>query len=158
MARPRKYTKKALREAVQGYFDSISREITITEKVDNGKRDNYGHVIWDTVPVQNKLGNVAKATEYLVPPTLTGLCLHLGINSSTWSRWSDPKKYPEFAEIIEDVQQRMIVWRQEQVLIRKHIAGLIWDLETNWAAKQKDDKRDSKPDMVVTGLPEEFKV
>ena len=158
MGRPRKYSKKALREAVQGYFDSISREITITEKVDSGKRDSYGHTIWDTVPVKNKLGELAKATEYLVPPTLGGLCAFLKIDQSTWSRWSDPENYPEFAEIIEDVQLKMVVWRQEQLLTRKHIAGLIWDLETNWAAKQRDEKRDSKPDMVVTGLPEEFKV
>lgn len=158
MARPKKYTRKALREAVERYFDSISREIEITEKVDSGKRDSYGHVIWDTVPVENKLGEVAKATEYLVPPTLGGLCSFLEIDQSTWSRWNDKKKYPSYAEIIEDVRQRMIVWRQEQVLTRKHIAGLVWDMETNWGAKQKNEKQDDKPDMVVTGLPEEFKV
>ncbi len=158
MARPRRYTKKALRGAVERYFDSISREIEITEKVDSGKKDSYGHVIWDTVPVKNKLGEVATAMEYLIPPTIGSLCIHLGINSSTWSRWSDPEKYPEYVEIVEDVRQRMIVWRQEQVLTRKHIAGLIWDLETNYNAGKKEDKRDSKPDMVVTGLPEEFRV
>lgn len=158
MARPKKYTKKALKETVDRYFASISREVTITEQVTTGKKDSYGHEIYETVPVKNSLGEVATCVEFLVPPTLTGLCLQLGINSSTWSRWSDPEKYPEYGEIIEDVRQRMIVWRQEQVLTRKHIAGLIWDMETNWGAKQKDERQDSKPDMVITGLPEEFKV
>lgn len=158
MARKKTYTKKTLREAVERYFASITREVELTEKVDSGKRDSYSHVIYNTVKIKNNLGDVAKATEYLVPPTLSGLCVHLGINSSTWSRWSDPEKYPEYGEIIEDVRQRMIVWRQEQVLTRKHIAGLIWDMETNWGAKQKDERQDSKPDMVVSGLPEEFKV
>lgn len=146
MARPRRYTKKALREAVQGYFDSISREITIMEKVDNGKRDSYGHVIWDQEPVKNKLGDVAKATEYLVPPTLGGLCAFLKIDQSTWSRWCDKDAYPEYQDIITQTRERLLTWRQEQVLLRKDVKGLIWDLETNYGCGQKTDK---VPQMTV---------
>ena len=141
MARRRTYSKKTLAAAVQAYFDSITREIEIKERVDNGKRDSYGHVIYDLVTVKNKLGEVAKTTEYLVPPTLEGLCLHLGIVGSTWNRWKDDQKYPEFKEIIETVYERMIGWRKEQVVSRDKVTGLVWDLEVNYGCgmKARDD-------------------
>ena len=146
MARPKKYTRKALREALERYFDSISREIDITEKVDSGARDSYGHVIYDTVRVKNKLGEVAKATEYLVPPTLGGLCSFLKIDQSTWSRWCDKDKYPEYEEIITRTRERLLTWRQEQVVLRKDVKGLIWDMETNYGCGQK---KETIPQMAV---------
>lgn len=146
MGRPKKYTKKALREAVERYFDSISREVTIKEKVDSGKRDSYGHIIYDTVVVKNKLDEEAKRTEYLVPPTLGALCSYLKIDQSTWSRWCDKDKYPEYQEIITQTKDRLLTWRQEQVVIRDKVTGLIWDMETNYGCGQKTDKA---PQMTV---------
>ncbi len=146
MGRPRKYTAKSLRKAVERYFDSITREVDLTEKVDSGKRDSYGHVIYDTVKITNKLGEVAKATEYLVPPTLGGLCSFLKIDQSTWSRWCDKDTYPEYEQIITQTRERLLTWRQEQVLLRKDVKGLIWDLETNYGCGQKSD---SAPQMTV---------
>lgn len=155
MGRPRKYTAKTLRAAVERYFDSITREIDVTEKVDNGKRDSYGHVIWDTVPVKNKLGEVAKVTEYLVPPTLGGLCVFLKVDQSTWSRWSDKDAFPEFEKIISQVRERLLTWRQEQVLLRKDVKGLIWDMETNYGCGQKTDTA-PKLSVVLQGELEEY--
>ena len=152
MGRPKKYSRKALSEAVERYFDSISREITITEKVDSGKRDSYGHVIYDTVAVKNKLGEVAKTTEYLVPPTLGGLCSFLNIDQSTWSRWRDKDTYPEYEQIISRVTEKLLTWRQEQVVIRKDVKGLIWDLENNYGCGKQDKKanaEDGRPHGVV---------
>lgn len=158
MGAPKKYSKKALKAAVQAYFDSITREVTLTEPKDNGKRDSYGHVIYDHEPVKNKLGEEAKITEYLVPPTLGGLCIHLGIVSSTWSRWCDESNYPEYKDIVADVKERLLTWRQEQVLTRKDVKGLIWDMETNYGVGKMQDEDQRKPDMIVEGLPEEFRV
>lgn len=139
MGRKKAYTERTLRAAVKKYFSSITREVELTEKVDSGRKDDKGHVIWDTVKVKNNLGQVATVTEYLVPPTLGGLCQYLKINGSTWSRWSDPKKYPEFEEIIEDVKERMTTWRMEQVATRKDVKGLIWDLETNYGCGKQQN-------------------
>lgn len=152
MSRPKKYTGKALSKAVERYFDSITREIAITEKVDNGKRDSYGHVIYDTVPVKNKLGEVAKATEYLVPPTLEALCLYLGIVSSTWARWRDKDKYPEFQKIIELVDERIVGWLKEQVVTRDKVTGVVWALQVNYGCGKQDNKlgdTDDRPHGVV---------
>ena len=131
---------------MERYFASITREVELTEKVDSGKRDSYGHVIYDTVKITNSLGDVAKATEYLVPPTLGGLCRFLGIDQSTWSRWSDKDTYPEYETIITQTKERLLTWRQEQVLLRKDVKGLIWDLETNYGCGKKEE---SAPQMTV---------
>ena len=139
MARQKRYSRKALEKAVADYFGSITRVVDIMEKVDSGKKDAWGHVIWDIVPVKNNLGVVATRTEYLVPPTLEGLCLHLGIVGSTWSRWRDGEKYPEFQPTIEQVYEKLIAWRKEQVVVRDKVTGIVWDLETNYGCGQKSD-------------------
>lgn len=142
MGRPRIYTAKTLRKAVKTYFDSITRVIKLTEKEDTGEKDDHGHVIYRNVPVMNNLGVQATVTEYLVPPTVGGLCRHLGVVASTWSRWSDTKKYPEFEEIIEETMDRMLTWRKEQVVTRKNVKGLIWDMETNYGCGKQDEGAD----------------
>lgn len=137
MSRRRKYSKKALEAAVQAYFDGITREVEIKERVDSGKRDSYGHIIWDLVPVKNNLDEVAKMTEYLVPPTIGGLCLHLGISYATWSRWHHGEENEDIAGILDNVRDRMLAWRMEQVLSRKDVKGLVWDLEVNYGVGTK---------------------
>ena len=139
MARQKKYTKETLEAAVKEYFDSITREVDIEEMVPTGKLDRYGHPILKPRKVINKLGKVATRTEYLVPPTLGGLCIHLGIVNSTWTRWRDPKKYKSFKSIIEQVDERLIAWRKEQVVTRDKVTGLIWDLETNYGCGKQTD-------------------
>ena len=74
MSRPRKYTPNTLKKTVNGYFDSISRLVPLTEKRDTGRKDRDGHVIYEEVPVLNRLGVQATVLEYLVPPTVGGLC------------------------------------------------------------------------------------
>ena len=139
MGRKKVYTERSLRTAVNKYFSSITREVELTEKVDSGRKDKDGHVIYINQPITNSLGEIAKVTEYLVPPTIGSLCRYLKINASTWSRWTDDKKYPEFQEIIEDVMERMTTWRKEQVVLRKDVKGLIWDLETNYGCNKQQN-------------------
>ena len=70
MGRPRKYPRKSLAEAVERYFASITRIVTMTELVETGERDNKGHKIFERRPIINSLGEEAKAEEYIVPPTV----------------------------------------------------------------------------------------
>ena len=137
---------------MEKYFASITREVVITEKVDSGTKDSWGHTVYETRDVINSLGEVAKRTEYLVAPTLEGLCLHLGIVGSTWNRWRDPKKYPGFQKIIERVYERLIAWRKEQVVIRDKVTGIVWDLETNYGCGKKSDE----PPKVELVMEEEL--
>ena len=62
MGRPKKYTERTLRKAVEAYFDSITREVAMTEKVDTGRKDADGHKIFENVPVINKRGEQVKIT------------------------------------------------------------------------------------------------
>ena len=143
-----KYTKETLWAAVREYFASITREVVIQERVPTGGKDAWGHDVYEWRDVENNLGEKAKRTEYLVPPTLGGLCIHLGIANSTWTRWKDKKS---FKEIIEYVDDRMIAWRKEQVLIRKDVKGLIWDLEVNHGCGQKQKAQDPAVTVVIEG-------
>ena len=151
VGRRKKYTRKALSTAVQAYFDSITREIVITERVPTGKKDSYGHEIYEIQDVKNNLGEVAKKLQYLVPPTLEGLCLHIGIVSSTWSRWRDADKYPEFQEIIEQVDERIIGWLKEQVVTRDKVTGVVWALEVNHGCGQKNQNADKDVTVTIEG-------
>lgn len=137
MARPRKYTKKALSAAVDEYFDSISREVPVTEQVDSGQRDERGHVIYEAVPVKNRRGEEMMRLEYLIPPTVGGLCEHLGIHRSTWAAWCDGERFPEFADTTTRARGRMRAWLEEQLLTRKDVKGIIFDLQNNYGLSEK---------------------
>ena len=143
-----KYTKDTLETAVREYFASITREVVIQERVPTGKKDSWGHDVYELRDVENNLGEKAKRTEYLVPPTLGGLCIHLGIANSTWSRWREQKKYKEIIEFVDD---RMIAWRKEQVLIRKDVKGLIWDLEVNHGCGKQEKEKNPEVSVVIEG-------
>lgn len=42
MGRPKKYAKKTLAKAVDRYFASITRTVTMTELIETGERDDKG--------------------------------------------------------------------------------------------------------------------
>ena len=137
MARPKKYSPAGLGKAVELYFNSISREVPATERVDSGKRDAKGHIIWESKPIINKLGEQMTLTEYIVPPTVGGLCAFLGIHRSTWTEWCDSKLHPEFSDTTTYARGRMRAWREEQLLIRKDVKGIIFDLQNNYGYSEK---------------------
>lgn len=148
MGAPEKYTKETLEAAVREYFNSITREVVIQERVPTGEKDSWGHDVYEWRDVENNLGQKAKRTEYLVPPTLGGLCIHLGIANSTWTRWRDKKS---FKKIIEYVDDRMIAWRKEQVVVRDKVQGLVWDLQVNYGCGQKEKQQDKDVTVNIEG-------
>ena len=147
----KKYTKKTLERAVREYFDSISREVELTEMVDSGEKDDKGHVIYRPEKIQNKLGQSVKVTEFLVPPNVQDLCDYLVIHRSTWWDYSDPEKHPDLAPICARVKDVFLGYREKQLLTRpgKDIKGIVFDLENNYGYS---DKRS----VEVTGGVEEY--
>lgn len=137
MGRPKKYTKKALTEAVERYFASISREIAVTEKVDTGRKDADGHKVYEAKAVLNSLGEQAKVLEYIEPPTVGGLCMSLGIHRSTWAEYCDHDEYPEFKDITTWAKERLRMYLEQQLLIRKDVKGVIFDLQNNHGYSEK---------------------
>lgn len=137
MARPRKYTKKTLDEAVERYFASITRTVPVMERVETGERDSKGHVIYKSVPVINTLGEEATMEEYIVPPTVGGLCRELGIHRSTWTEYCDPDAHPEFSDTTTHARGRIRAYLEQQLLVRKDVKGIIFDLQNNHGYSEK---------------------
>ena len=137
MARPKKYTKKTLAEAVERYFDGITRIVTVKERKETGQRDEKGHVIYEYVSVINKLGEEATVEEFIVPPTVGELCRALGIHRSTWAEYCDPDKHPEFSDTTMRARGRLRAYLEQQLLQRKDVKGIIFDLQNNHGYTEK---------------------
>ncbi len=130
-------TNKALRDAVEKYFNSISRTAPVTEKVPTGELDERGHMIFETQPVMNDLGEIMLRKEYVIPPTVSGLCEYLGIHRSTWANYCDQEKHPEFFDTTTRARGRMRAYLEEQLLTRKDVRGIIFDLQNNYGYSEK---------------------
>lgn len=137
MGRPRKYTERTLKRAVEEYFDSITREVGLTEKVDTGRKDADGHKIFENKPVINKRGEQVKITEYLVPPTVGGLCEALKIHRSTWAEYCDEQLHPEFSDTTTRARGRMREYLEQQLLTRKDVKGVIFSLQNNYGYTER---------------------
>lgn len=118
---------------MEAYFDSITREVGMTEKVDTGRKDSSGHKIFENVPVINKRGEQVRYTEYLVPPTVGGLCEYLEIHRSTWAEYCDESLHPEFSDTTTRTRGRMREYLEQQLLIRKDVKGIYFSRRTTTA-------------------------
>ena len=135
--REKKYTPKSLREAVDRYFLSICRTAPVTEQVPTGELDERGHKIYETQPVMNDLGEIMLRKEYVIPPTVSGLCEYLGIHRATWNRYCDAESHPEFCDTTTRARGRMRAYLEEQLLTRKDVRGIIFDLQNNYGYAEK---------------------
>lgn len=117
MAKTR-YTAVGLRKAVARYFAGISRTAPVTEPVPTGELDRKGRPLFEERIVHNDAGETIQRTEFLVPPTVGGLCQALGISRQTWATYADAKKHPEFAETIRAALDRLVAYLVEQTLVR----------------------------------------
>lgn len=124
--RPKKYSAKKLKEQVARYFDSISYVAQA--------RDAGG------APVNNLLGEPLMVRCYATPPTLAGLCRHLGISRDTWAEYANPEKNPGLAPLCAEAKARVALYLQEELVTREKgsLRGLEFDLAVNhgWQAKQ----------------------
>lgn len=140
MGRYRKYrSDKALREMVEGYFASISREKIVCEAYNTGQKDGWGHFITEWRPVTNELGVYMREREYVIPPTVGGLCAYLNISRDTWARYCDREENPQFAETTEWAREQLLAWRESELLRRpgKRLRGLIFDLRANYGVSEE---------------------
>lgn len=135
--REKKYTAKKLREEVDRYFQSICRTAPVTEDVWTGELDKMGHKIFEAQPVMNDLQEIMVRKEYIIPPTVSGLCEFLGIHRSTWTNYCNEKLYPEFFDTTTRARGRMRAYLEEQLLTRKDVRGIIFDLQNNHGYAEK---------------------
>lgn len=125
MGAKKKYTGRSLLEAVDGYFSSIRRTVEATERVETDAK----HFIEQ--PILSDSGEPIRYREYVVPPTLWGLCEYLGITPRTWARYCDRTKHPEMQEAVLRAGALMQEWKEQALLTRKDVRGIIYHIQNN---------------------------
>lgn len=140
VGRYKKYSSdKALREAVEDYFASISREREIMEESVTPEKDQWGHFVKEWVPVTNDKGEVMREREYVIPPTVGGLCDHLKISRQTWADYCNPELNPKFRETTAWAREILRGYLEGQLLTRsgKDMKGVIFSLQNNYGMSEK---------------------
>lgn len=132
MAKKKKLSPRELDRGIDDYFRSISRMVTVTEMIDSGEVDRYGHPVLQPVTVKNQLGQEVKRLEYLIPPTIGGLCEYLCISASTWNSYSKSARY---AESVKRARGAVYAYLQAETLTRpdKALGGILFNIENNFA-------------------------
>jgi len=158
--RHKKYTKKALNEAVQAYFESISRTVTATERYETGNKDSDGHAIWGTQDICNDAGEPIRYKEYVLPPTVGGLCSYLVISRETWDSYCDPKRNPQFLDTTTRARGRMFNYCENELLTRpgKDLKGVIFNLENNYGYSDRHEMELGPKTRAAEPLTTEEKV
>ncbi len=136
MGRPKKYTAASLKKGVAAYFDSVRYErIMVRDEVYEGED---GQAQFRKVLVYDEDGEPVKETVWHKPPSLAGVCLHLGISRDTWAEYG---KDPAMGGIVQEA--RMIVedfWNEQ---LANNCKGARFALEANmgwndrWTTKQE---------------------
>jgi len=124
-------TANALDQAVRKYFVSISTNVTVKEEFDTGQKDEFGHAVKDFRDALNGAGEPVRRTVYIVPPTVSGLCVFLGIHRSTWYEYQ--KTHP-FDQVCEWVRLRILAYLESELLTRKgsEIQGVKFLLQSSY--------------------------
>ena len=148
---------KELRSAVEAYFRSISRTVTVQEQYNTGEKDGWGHFIYGLRDVENDDGEKIRRREYAVPPTEAGLIDYLGISRDTWRRYCDPEKNPQFALTVKYAQDQLIGYLEQELLMRpaKTLKGVETTLEMLYDKTRKVEIVDKTGRNDLGGLSDE---
>ena len=108
--KPKYKTAKELQQAVDAYFAGISYEEPAVVATPTGEVDEQGRIKYTTIMLREKVGEVGRTgkpitvLKWLKPPSMAGLCLHLGISKETWSNYAGQDK---FRAVVERTRARM---------------------------------------------------
>ena len=133
--RPNKFeTPEELEKLIQHYFDSITK----TEYAWNVKTEGKGKskkIIIE--PILNNAGEQVTYTSYYEIPTVTGMCLHIGISRSTLFEY---EKKEEFTNTIKSAKDRIEKYNEEQLYRREQVTGVIFNLKNNFGWRDKQEQ------------------
>lgn len=137
MARQKKYTPKAFREACGAYFRRRSYETTVRSLEPTGRTNAKGLPVMDYVPVKNGDGELIKVLEYAAPPSVESLCVELGISRATFANYAQDERYKGACEA---VKLRIEAYLHRQLNERqKGTDGIIFDLKVNHGWRDNAD-------------------
>lgn len=152
MGRKRKMTARMLDKRIKEYFESITSERqmlrmvpALMEDADGklcGVLDEFGHAKMIFEPVIAKNGKQAMETIWIRPPSIIDLCLHLGVDRTTFYRWCNPEgeqdeEAEEFCNIATRARGRIEAYLTARTEDKNAARGAIANLEANFGWKRK---------------------
>lgn len=158
MAREAKYTAVELEERIEEYFrrcrrtQPVTETVPLTEVLEGGERrvvtDDRGRPVLLERNVTSDAGEVMRSSDYLIPPTITGLCLFLGISRDTWSKYSKDKSR---SGVCERAKLQVETYLQHRLLEKESARGAQFALEHNFGWKErKEISADPETQKVIT--------
>ena len=121
--RAKRFSPRSLEAAVDGYFASIRRTVVATERVETGPKT------FEERPILSDTGEPIRCREYVVAPTVWGLCEALGITPAEWNRLCDRQEHPELQDAVQRAAGLMRDWREQALLTKKDVRGLIYHMQ-----------------------------
>ena len=116
------FSARSLEQAVDRYFASIRRTVTATERVETGPKT------FEDRPILSDTGEPIRFREYVVAPTVWGLCEALGLTPAEWERLCDREEHPELQGAVQRASGLMREWKEQTLLTRKDVRGLIYHM------------------------------
>ena len=121
--RVKRFSPRSLEAAVDRYFASIRRTVVATERVETGPKT------FEERPILSDTGEPILCREYVVAPTVWGLCESLGITPAQWKSLCDREEHPELQDAVQRAAGLMRDWREQALLTKKDVRGLIYHMQ-----------------------------
>lgn len=148
--RPKKYTAAGFQRACEAYFDSICYREKRLKRVmvmnDDGTpaMDDKGHIRHRYEQVKTADGKLAYETVWIEPPSLTGLCLYLGIDRATFSRYGTydpehPEESEKFCNTVTRARGRVEAYLESRLEDKSAARGAIFNLQQNFGWKERKE-------------------
>ncbi len=139
----KRYNPRSLGRAIDRYFASIRRTTAATERVETGPKT------FEERPILSDIGEPILCREYVVAPTVWGLCEALGITPAEWNRLCDRQEHPELQDAVQRAAGLMREWREQAMLTRKDVRGLIYHLQNHLGGLDELPAGDGLPELSL---------
>ena len=120
-----RFTPRSLEAAIDRYYASIRRTVVATERVETGAKT------FEEKPILSDTGEPIRCREYVVAPTVWGLCEALGITPAQWKSFCDREEHPEFQDAVQRAAGLMEEWKEQALLTKKDVRGLIYHIQNH---------------------------
>jgi len=124
---------------IEDYFLTITREIPKTEPKKTGKLIKVGAKVIEEIieeTVINAKGEQVIIIEFLVTPTVAGLCNHLGICRETLRKYAGDEAYTDTIKKAKSYLEAHL----EKGLYGNSVTGLIFNLKNNFGWQDKTEQ------------------
>jgi hypothetical protein len=145
--RPKRYTAAGFEKACEAYFNSISymepmmKSVVRRDKDGYPILDKYGHSQVKTEQIVTADGSLCFETRWVEPPSLTALCLYLGIDRATFARYGTPDPdnpdSERFCNTVTRARGRVEAYLESRLEDKSAARGAIFNLQQNFGWKEK---------------------